>query len=203
MDNGFSFSEVVRKLANIIRIGKIAEADGARVRVQIGRIKTGWLPIISMAGESLAWIPITIGELVAVFFPYGESAQAFVLRSIHYNNYPAPDKKDIVSVNTNKAMEVKSSESGEISFNHGLKISSGDNLIEISENGIDISSGGNGIQVSANGVIIKSGGAVLSISGDGINLSLGSSTINLSSGSIDLSSGNISTNPPVCKCEGM
>ena len=58
MNESFAFSEVVRKLANIIRIGKISKVDGARVRVQIGRIKTGWLPIISMAGESSIWIPL-------------------------------------------------------------------------------------------------------------------------------------------------
>lgn len=187
MNDSFAFSEVVRKLANIIRIGKISEVEGARVRVQIGRITTGWLPIVSMAGESSIWIPITIGELVAVFFPYGESAQAFVLRSIHYNNYPAPEKKDIVSVNTNKAMEVKSSEFGAISFDHGFSIKVG----------------GNALQLTESGIILSSGGASITISDSGITLSLGSSTINLSSGSIDLSSGNISTDPPVCKCEGM
>ena len=184
MNESFAFSEVVRKLANIIRIGKISEVDGALVRVQIGRIKTGWLPIISMAGESSIWIPITIGELVAVFFPYGESAQAFVLRSIHYNRYPSSDKKDIVSVNTNKDIEVKSSESGAISFDHGLQISCGDSCIKMTRAGIEFSSGGASINLSDNG----------------ITLSFCSSTISLSSDSIDLNSGSINTSPSVCKC---
>ncbi len=46
MIESFAFSEVVRKLANLIRLGKIAEIDEAQVKVQIGRVITGWLPII-------------------------------------------------------------------------------------------------------------------------------------------------------------
>ena len=91
MDNSFVFSEVVRKLANIIRLGKIAEIDGDQVRVEIGRVKTGWLPIVSNAGNTSLWLPISEGEQVAVFAPYGEMAQAFVLRSIHYNTYKVPE----------------------------------------------------------------------------------------------------------------
>lgn len=85
MIDSFAFSEVVRKLANLIRLGKVADIDGAQVKVQIGRVTTGWLPIMSTAGETTSWTPITKGEQVAVFAPYGEFAQAFVLRSIHYN----------------------------------------------------------------------------------------------------------------------
>ena len=102
MIESFAFSEVVRKLANLIRIGKIAEIDGAQVKVQIGRVITGWLPIISSAGETTSWTPISKGEQVVVFSPFGEFAQAFVLRSIHYNNYKAPNDKNSVSLKTIK-----------------------------------------------------------------------------------------------------
>lgn len=202
MDNGFAFSEVVRKLANLIRLGKISEVDGDKVRVQIGRVKTGWLPIVSTAGESICWTPVSIGEQVAVFSPYGESAQAFVLRSIHYNDFPAPERKDIVSIQTSKAMKIKSQESGDVSFEHGLKIACGNNSINLLQNGVSISSGGSSIQVSDDSVVLSAGGAVLSVSRGGISLSYGSSNVDVSNSSIDLSSGNISTNPPLCKCQG-
>ncbi|MCR4623232.1 MAG: hypothetical protein K5780_01045 [Alphaproteobacteria bacterium] len=62
MIESFAFSEVVRKLANLIRIGKISEIDGAQVKVKIGRVTTGWLPIVSTAGETTVWTPISKGE---------------------------------------------------------------------------------------------------------------------------------------------
>lgn len=202
MIESFAFSEVVRKLANLIRIGKIAEIDGAQVKVQIGRVTTGWLPIVSTAGETIAWTPISKGEQVAVFSPYGESAQAFVLRSIHYNAYKAPDNQNIVAVNTNKAMEVKSEETGSVSFDKKLTFTVGESTIELSKNNIKINSGCSRIELSENNLILSAGDAVLAVSGDGISLSLGSSSIDIGSGNISLNSGSITTNPPVCKCSG-
>ena len=200
MIESFAFSEVVRKLANLIRIGKVAEIDGAQVKVQIGRVLTGWLPIISTAGETTAWTPISKGEQVIVFSPYGESAQVFVLRSIHYNNYKAPDDKNVVAINTNKAMEVKSEETGSVSFDKKLTFAVGESTVELSKNNIKINSGCSRIELSKNNLILSAGDAVLAVSGDGISLSLGSSSIDIGSGNIFLNSGSITTNPPVCKC---
>ena len=192
MVDGFAFSEVVRKLANLIRLGKIVEIDDAQVKVQIGRVTTGWLPIISTAGETTSWSPISRGEQVAVFSPFGEFAQAFVLRSIHYNNYKAPDNQNVVTFNTN----------GSVSFDKKLTFAVGESTIELSKNNIKINSGCSRIELSENNLILSAGDAVLSVSGDGISLSLGSSSIDIGSGNISLSSGSIITNPPLCKCSG-
>jgi hypothetical protein len=83
MNESFAFSDLFRRVANLIRIGKIAEANGAQVKVQIGKVKTNWLPIVSTAGDTNCWIPNTAGEQVAVISPYGKIAQSFVIRSIH------------------------------------------------------------------------------------------------------------------------
>lgn len=202
MIEGFAFSEVVRKLANIIRLGKITEVNGNQVKVQIGRVKTGWLPIVSNAGNTSVWLPISEGEQVAVFSPYGESAQAFVLRSIDYNNFPAPNNKNSTIFSSDKAVEVKSDENGSVAFDKGLIFAVGENTIELSKNNIKINSGSSRIELSGNNLILSAGDAVLSVSGDGISLSFGSSTIDISSGNISLNSGSITTNPPVCKCSG-
>lgn len=199
---GFAFSEVVRKLANIIRLGKITEINGNQVKVQIGRVKTGWLPIVSNAGNTSVWLPISEGEQVAVFSPYGESSQAFVLRSIDYNNFPAPNDKNIAIFSSDKAVEVKSDENGSVTFDKGLTFAVGKNTIELSKNNIKIKSGSSRIELSGNNLILSAGDAVLSVSGDGISLSFGSSTIDISSGNISLNSESITTNPPVCKCSG-
>ena len=202
MVDGFAFSEVVRKLANLIRLGKIVEIDDAQVKVQIGRVTTGWLPIISTADETTSWSPISRGEQVAVFSPFGEFAQAFVLRSIHYNNYKAPDNQNVVTFNTNKAVEVKSEETGSVSFDKKLTFAVGESTVELSKNNIKINSGCSRIELSENNLILSAGDAVLAVSGDGISLSLGSSSIDIGSGNISLSSDSIITNPPICKCAG-
>lgn len=186
MDNSFAFSEVVRKLANIIRLGKIAEIDGDQVRVEIGRVKTGWLPIVSNAGNTSLWLPISEGEQVAVFAPYGEMAQAFVLRSIHYNTYKIPENVNNLSLTTDKNVKFSSPEKYEASFSKGLKF--------ICEKCV--------ISLDDHGITLKVGNSTISLSENSISLSNGASSIDISASSISLSSGSITTNPPVCKCNG-
>ena len=202
MIESFAFSEVVRKLANLIRIGKIAEIDGAQVKVQIGRVITGWLPIISSAGETTSWTPISKGEQVVVFSPYGESAQAFVLRSIHYNSFSAPDDKNSVSLKTKSDIKVEGDQKFSASTKNGFEFSTGNANLKISDGTIEISSGDTHINMSSDSIVLSTGDAKLQISSSGIQLTCGSSSIDVSGGNISLSSGSITTNPPVCKCSG-
>lgn len=186
MYDKFAFSEVVRKLANVIRLGKITEVNGCNVRVKIGNVTTGWLPIISTAGKTSAWTPITKGEQVAVFAPYGEFSQAFILRSIHYNDYPAPDDENSVSLTTDTDVKVKCCKKLTAQVNDGFEFSSGNTNLKIWDGIIEISSGV----------------AQIRLSSSGIQLICGSSTVDISDGNISLMSGSITTNPPVCKCDG-
>lgn len=202
MIESFAFSEVVRKLANLIRLGKISEVNGAQVKVQIGRVTTGWLPIISTAGETTSWIPISKGEQVVVFSPYGESAQAFVLRSIHYNNFSAPDDKNSVSFKTKSDIKVDSDQKISANTKNGFEFSSGNADFKIADGTIEISSGDAHINMSSDSISISTGNANIEISLSGIRLNCGSSSIDVSSGNISLTSGSIITNPPICKCAG-
>jgi phage baseplate assembly protein V len=186
MSESFAFSDLFRRVANLIRIGKIAEADGAQVKVQIGKVKTGWLPIISTAGDTGIWIPITVGEQVAVIFPYGETAQAFVIRSVHYNKYAAPENKDDISLRTKADVKAESEGKLEALFKNGFELKTDDTYI----------------YVHGNGITLNVGGASITLSSSGIRLSCGSSTIDLSDSSISLNSSSISTSPPICKCAG-
>ena len=186
MDNSFAFSEVVRKLANIIRLGKIKEIDGDQVRVEIGRATTGWLPIISNAGNTSLWLPISVGEQVAVFAPYGEMAQAFVLRSIHYNTYKVPENVNNLSLTTNKNVKLNGEGIYESEFSKGLKFVCDKCVIEL----------------NSDGIMIKVGNSTIQMGADSIKLFSGNSSIDISDGNISLSSGSITTNPPICKCTG-
>ena len=147
MVDSFAFSEVVRKLANIIRIGKISEVDGAQVKVRIGRATTGWLPIISTAGETSAWTPISKDEQVAVFCPYGEFTQAFVMRSIHYDNFKTPEDNS-VSLKTNADVKLESDKKFSANTKNGFEFSSGKISFKIADGTIEIFSGDAHINIS-------------------------------------------------------
>lgn len=202
IDDGFAFSEVVRKLANLIRVGKVAEIDGALVKVKVGRVVTGWLPIVSTAGDTTGWIPISKDEQVIVFAPYGELTQGFVLRAIHYDNFAAPEEKETVSLKTKGDIKVD----GEKKFNaitkEGFEFSSGNGNVKIRDSGVEIVSGNAHINMSSDSISISCGDASISLSSGGISLNCGSSSIDVNGGSISISSGSISTDPPLCKCTG-
>jgi phage baseplate assembly protein V len=86
-------ADLARRLSNVLRIGTVAEADyvKARVRITIGKIKTGWLPWITLrAGPDVTWWAPEVGEQVMVLGPCGNLAQAVVLGAIYQNAYPAP-----------------------------------------------------------------------------------------------------------------
>ena len=202
MIESFAFSEVVRKLANLIRIGKIAEIDGAQVKVQIGRVTTGWLPIVSTAGETTSWTPISKGEQVVVFSPFGESAQAFVLRSIHYNNFSAPDDKNSVSLKAKANIKVDSDQKISANSKNDFEFSTDDTKFKITNGTIELSSADAHISMSSGSITLSIGNAQIQISSSGIQLNCGSSSIDIGSGNISLSSGSITTNPSVCKCSG-
>lgn len=100
----FELSELNRRLANIVNLGKVEEIDyqGAIpvVRVKIGEILTAFLPMItSRAGPDQHWWPLEVGEQVVVFAPSGDLAQAVVLGSINQDSYPSTsDSTDVHQV---------------------------------------------------------------------------------------------------------
>lgn len=91
----FEVTELHRRLANLIRLGRVIAADYAgdipRLRIRIGELETAWLPVMtSRAGGDNCWWPVEIGEQVLVLSPSGDLAQGVVLGSLHQQAYPAP-----------------------------------------------------------------------------------------------------------------
>jgi len=87
-------ADQVRRLANLLRAGTVSEADysKARVRVNIGKLATAWLPWLThRAGPDSTWWAPEVGEQVMVFAPCGDLAQAVVLGAIYQNSFPAPE----------------------------------------------------------------------------------------------------------------
>ncbi|PZE09703.1 phage baseplate assembly protein V [Pseudomonas sp. 57B-090624] len=81
-----------RLIENLIRLGTVAEVDlaTARVRIQSGRLLTGWLPWLALrAGEDRVWNPPTEGEQVLVLSPSGQTANGVVLCGLFSDAIPA------------------------------------------------------------------------------------------------------------------
>lgn len=202
MIKSFSFSDLSRRVANLVRIGKIAEVKDAQVKVSIGKVTTNWLPILSTAGETSFYIPISVGEQVMVISPYGEMSQAVVLRSIHYNNFVAPEDKESISFSSKTDFKVNGEGKFEALFTNGFEFNSGNLSIKVSDGQIRLTSGHASIAAVNDGITIASGSTKIALSDSGIQLSCGPSRVDVDSGSISLNSSSISTMPPLCKCLG-
>lgn len=93
----YRINELERRLANVALIGTVSEADyaEARVRVQIGKITTAWLPWLTRrAGVSVDWWAPEIGEQVMVISPSGEPAQGVVMPALYSDAHPAPSSDE-------------------------------------------------------------------------------------------------------------
>lgn len=93
IDLDFAIAELARKIANIVRVGTVAEIhpQDPLVRVQIGGLLTGWLRWLShRAGQTRTWDPPTEGEQVIVFSPSGDPAAGYVLSAIYSDSNPPP-----------------------------------------------------------------------------------------------------------------
>ncbi len=89
----YDLGELQRLLANLIRIGTIAELDetSARVKVRVSGLTTDWLAWgAGRAGKTRSWSPPQLGEQVLLASPYGDLSQAVVVCSLFQDAMPAP-----------------------------------------------------------------------------------------------------------------
>jgi len=89
-----SLSDLIRRFENGVKIGTICEVDHktGRAKVQIGKIKTNWLPwCVNRAHENGEWHALEVGEQVVVISPSGKTEQAIIIAAINYSQYPMQD----------------------------------------------------------------------------------------------------------------
>ena len=94
MNLHFEVSELHRRLANMIMLGKVVdvsfETSIPRVKVAIGDLQTTWLPmLVQRAGNDVSFWSLEKGEQVLVLSPSGELTQGVVLGSINQKERPA------------------------------------------------------------------------------------------------------------------
>ncbi len=93
MNIEFSLTELDRRLANIIKIGRVQSVDLTqtlpKVRVRISELVTAWLPFLTLrAGNDTHWWPIQLEEQVLVVSPSGDLSQGIVIGSVFQNQFP-------------------------------------------------------------------------------------------------------------------
>ena len=98
-DVPWEVAELRRRLANVVRLGVVAETDYAagRLRVRYGDDETGapaltgWLPwLAARAGGDRTWRAPEIGEQVVLLSPGGDLALALVAPALYSDDRPAP-----------------------------------------------------------------------------------------------------------------
>lgn len=95
MNHDFQITELNRRLANLIQLGKIEMLDLSgnlpRAKVRIGEIVSPLLPFMTQrAGNDQTWWPIDLGEQVIVFSASGNLSLGIILGSINQKTFPAP-----------------------------------------------------------------------------------------------------------------
>lgn len=86
-------SELSRRLANVLRYGRILAVDSAKalVRVESGDIRTDWLPFFArVAGKSRSWDPPVVGEQCMVLSPGGDLTLGCALRGLYSDTFDQP-----------------------------------------------------------------------------------------------------------------
>lgn len=87
-------AELERRLANLVRIGTVVQADYAagKVRVECDTMTTDWLPWKTRrAGGDIDWWAPEVGEQVEVIAPSGLMEGASVSPALYSDQRPEPD----------------------------------------------------------------------------------------------------------------
>ncbi len=138
IEQGQQISDLIRRVCNLIRIGKVVNVDytQAKAKVQIGDITTDFLPWLTPS--TCAWIPLQNGEQVVVLSPNGDLRMGMILPALYQSAKPAPSS-DATKITLNSDID----QTGNITNNGNVactgKMTANDNI----EAGKDISAKGN------------------------------------------------------------
>lgn len=170
---GWETTEGQRQGADLIKTGRVVEADYAKARVKVGigdpedpegYILTGWLPMAG--GRSDEWNPLKIGEAVSVVSEAGEIQNGVVYPGSIYNeDNPAPgDRGDLWRKQFGDGTVIEYDEAAKVYKVGGasgatLKLTVGDASFTVQNGEVKIEVGGVSLTISGNGAAFT-GGAV-------------------------------------------
>ncbi|NPA64049.1 MAG: hypothetical protein GXO16_03645 [Epsilonproteobacteria bacterium] len=88
--------ELIRRIDNVVQIGKICEIKShegkALARVEINGRVTDFLPVFLWSSDFLkVWLPIRLGQQVSVLHPFGDGNFGIILPGIYHKNNKEPE----------------------------------------------------------------------------------------------------------------
>lgn len=150
-----SVPDIERRVANMIRLGKITHVDLAakRVRVQSGNLQSGWLPWpAGRAGQGKRrWDPPEVGEQVVMLSPSGDMTQAAIIPGLYQTSHDAP------SADANQDL-AEYSDGTVIGYNrssHTLTIDLGDCSVVANRTQVVITVGGSVLTITGSGTTLE------------------------------------------------
>lgn len=94
-----NIADILRRLANLIRLGTVTAVDheAERCTISSGKLTIPNRPWLALrAGSSSDWDPPTVGEQCILLSPSGETAQGVALIGLYSKHRPAPSNSATV-----------------------------------------------------------------------------------------------------------
>lgn len=164
-----SLPDMERRVANMIRYGKIMAVDlpNKKVRVKSGEIESTWIrwPAGRAGAGKRRWDPPEVGEQVVMLAPTGDLSQATFIPGLYQNDHDAPTAsadKDHVTYGDGTVIEY---DRGSHTLTANLQSSTS---IVASRTSIKATRGAGSVEVTNSAVTITLGGQVLELSAAGL-----------------------------------
>lgn len=164
-------TENERRLADIVKTGRVVETDYERARVRVGigdpedpegYITTAWLPMAG--GRSDEWNPLQVGEAVTVLSESGELQNGVVLPGSIYNS-------DNPAVGNRGDLWRKDFRDGSsMEYDLGsktMKLGVGQATTTLTENSIVHALGGASVTITEDSIVLSAGGQTFTVGGGG------------------------------------
>lgn len=182
-----SLPDIERRVANMIRYGKIDQVNLStkRVKVKSGNIITGWLPWPSGSANSKRrrWSPPAVGEQVVMLAPTGDLRQATIITGLYQTDHAAPSSsgdEDLVeytdgavigyNCSTHKLTANLGSDTSIIADRTSIKATRGNGSLEVTNAGITAGVGAIKIEVTTAGIKVTAGATVMEWTNAGTTL---------------------------------
>lgn len=150
-------TDLERRVAGVMRHGKVAEVDPGRQRMRLdfgpthggqGRFLSPWLPYAQFSGALRVHTPPTVGQQFAVMSPSGDFQQAVAVPLTHHAGNPSPSTAGDENVITYGNVRMTLADDL-------VHVDVGGSLLKMTAAEITLSTNGSSILLNAGGVTIN------------------------------------------------